>query len=53
VLPLAPDEVIEAVVDTRDYETNNYLVVVTRNGQVEKTNCEPWTEPLPAPEIGP
>ncbi len=37
VLPLDPDEVIEAVVDTRDYETHQYLVMATRKGQVKKT----------------
>lgn len=42
VLPLAPDEAIEAVVDTRDYETSNYLVMVTRNGQVKKTKMSDY-----------
>jgi len=37
VLPLDPDERIQAVVDTRDYETARYLVVVTKQGQVKKT----------------
>ncbi|MDP8959651.1 MAG: DNA gyrase subunit A [Actinomycetota bacterium] len=37
VLPLGPQERIEAVVDTRDYETARYLVMVTRQGQVKKT----------------
>jgi DNA gyrase subunit A len=37
VLPLAPDEAVEAVVDTRDYETHRYLVIATRKGQVKKT----------------
>jgi DNA gyrase subunit A len=37
VLPLEPDEVIQAVVDTRDYETHQYLVMATRLGQVKKT----------------
>ncbi len=37
VLPIEPDERIEAVVDTRDYETSNFLVMVTRKGQVKKT----------------
>ncbi|MEX2419857.1 MAG: DNA gyrase subunit A, partial [Acidimicrobiia bacterium] len=37
VLPLGPDEVIEAVVDTRDYETARYLVIATRDGQIKKT----------------
>ncbi len=37
VLPLEPDERIEAIVDTRDYETARYLVMVTKKGQVKKT----------------
>ncbi len=37
VLPLEPDERIEAIVDTRDYETARYLVMVTKQGQVKKT----------------
>ena len=37
VLPMDPDEVIEAVIDTRDYETSRYLVAFTKMGQVKKT----------------
>ena len=37
VLPVQPDEVIQAVVDTRDYESYKYLVMVTSSGQVKKT----------------
>ncbi len=37
VLPLLPDERIEAIVDTRDYETARYLVMITKNGVVKKT----------------
>ncbi len=37
VMPLQPDETIEAVVDMRDYETAKFLVVATRNGQIKKT----------------
>jgi DNA gyrase subunit A len=37
VLPLQPDERVEAVVDTRDYESYSYLLIVTRDGQVKKT----------------
>ena len=37
LLQLSPDEEIAAVVDTRDYETNRFLVFATRNGQVKKT----------------
>ena len=37
VLPLGPDERIEAIVDTRDYETSRFLVMVTKKGVVKKT----------------
>jgi len=37
VLPLGPDERIEAVIDTRSYETARYLVMVTKQGLVKKT----------------
>ena len=37
VLPLEPDERIEAIIDTRDYETARFLVMVTRNGTAKKT----------------
>ncbi len=37
IMPLEPDERIEAVVDTRDYETSRFLVIATRNGLVKKT----------------
>ena len=37
VLPLQPDERIEAIIDMRDYETARYLVMVTRKGTAKKT----------------
>jgi DNA gyrase subunit A len=37
LLPLAPDERIRAIIDTRDYETSTYLFFATRSGQVKKT----------------
>lgn len=37
VLPLEPEERIQAIVDTRDYETARFLVTVTKKGQVKKT----------------
>ena len=37
VLPLAPDEIVEAVIDTRDYESNRYLVMFTKRGLVKKS----------------
>ncbi len=37
VLPMDPDERVEAIIDTRDYETMRYLIAFTRMGQVKKT----------------
>jgi DNA gyrase subunit A len=42
VMPLDPEERIEAVIDTRDYETNRYLVMVTKNGQAKKTEFKEY-----------
>lgn len=42
VLPLEPEERIEAIVDTRDYETARYLVMVTKSGQVKKTEFKEY-----------
>ena len=36
-LPVGPDERIQAIIDTRDYETARFLVMVTRGGVVKKT----------------
>ncbi len=37
VLPMEPDERVEAIIDTRDYETFRHLVAFTKLGQVKKT----------------
>jgi DNA gyrase subunit A len=37
LLPLAPDERIQAIIDTRTYETERHLFFATRLGQVKKT----------------
>jgi DNA gyrase subunit A len=37
LLPLMNDEHIQAIVDTRDYETSRFLFFATRQGQVKKT----------------
>jgi DNA gyrase subunit A len=42
VMPLEPEERIEAVIDTRDYETNRYLVMVTKKGQTKKTEFKEY-----------
>lgn len=36
-LPVETGEHIQAIIDTRDYETSRYLVMVTKHGQVKKT----------------
>ena len=33
LLPLQPDERIQAIIDTRDYETNRYLFFATRRAR--------------------
>jgi DNA gyrase subunit A len=38
LLPLAPDEVIQAIIGTRDFPADGYLVFATRQGQVKKTS---------------
>ena len=35
-------ETIQAVIDTRDYETGRYLVMVTKNGQAKKTEFQEY-----------
>ena len=37
LLPLAPNEVIQAIIGTRDFSADNYLVFATKLGQVKKT----------------
>jgi len=37
LLPLQPDEHVQAIIDTRDYPTDRYLFFATRKGTVKKT----------------
>jgi DNA gyrase subunit A len=37
VVPMRPDDRVAAVIDTRDYETNRYLLIATKKGMVKKT----------------
>lgn len=37
LLPLQPDERIQAIIDTRDYESHRFLFFATKHGQVKKT----------------
>ena len=48
LLPLQPDERIQAIIDTRDYETNQYLFFATRMGQVKKTRFTEYDSSLRA-----
>jgi DNA gyrase subunit A len=48
LLPLQPGETIQAVIDTRDYETNRYLFFATRMGQVKKTKFTEYDSSLRA-----
>ena len=42
VLPLEPEERVQAIIDTRDYETGRYLVMVTRRGVAKKTEFKEY-----------
>jgi DNA gyrase subunit A len=46
LLPLQPDERIQAVIDTRDYETHRFLFFATRKGQVKKTKFNEYDSSL-------
>ena len=48
LLPLQPGEQVKAIIDTRDYETNQYLFFATRNGQVKKTRFSEYDSSLRA-----
>ncbi len=42
VLPLGPNEIVQSIIDTRDYETGRYLVMVTKKGQAKKTEFKEY-----------
>ncbi len=48
LLPLQPGEHIQAIIDTRDYETNQYLFFATKKGQVKKTKFTAYDSSLRA-----
>jgi DNA gyrase subunit A len=48
LLPLRPDEHIQAIIDTRDYESNQYLFFATKLGQVKKTRFTEYDSSLRA-----
>jgi DNA gyrase subunit A len=48
LLPLAADEHIQAIIDTRDYESHRFLFFATRLGQVKKTKFTEYDSSLRA-----
>ena len=46
LLPLQPDEKIQAIIDTRTYEDGAYLFFATRNGTVKKTKMSEYDSSL-------
>ena len=48
LLPLQDDEEIQAIIDTRDYETNRYLFFATAKGRVKKTRFNAYDSSLRA-----
>jgi DNA gyrase subunit A len=46
LLPLQPSEHIQAIIDTRDYESYRYLFFVTKQGQVKKTKFNEYDSSL-------
>jgi DNA gyrase subunit A len=46
LLQLEPDESIQAIIDTRDYETQPYLFFATKLGQVKKTRFSEYDSSL-------
>ncbi len=42
VLPLEPEERVQAIIDTRDYETGRYLVMITKQGMAKKTEFKEY-----------
>ena len=48
LLQLQPEEHIQAVIDTRDYETNRFLFFATRQGRVKKTLFSAYDSSLKA-----
>jgi DNA gyrase subunit A len=51
VLPLRPDERVQAVQATRDFKEGKYLVFATRKGQIKKTEFLAYNTPIKADGI--
>ncbi len=48
LLQLDPEEKVAAVIDTRDYETNRFLVFATKSGHVKKTKFTEYNKSRPS-----
>jgi DNA gyrase subunit A len=48
LLPLQGGERVQAIIDTRDYETNRYLFFATKKGRVKKTRFNEYDSSLRA-----
>src|SRR3989440_9502531 len=48
VLPLREGEFVRAVLATRDFSEDKYLVFATRNGQIKKTEFKAYNTPIKA-----
>ncbi|MEM9520570.1 MAG: DNA gyrase subunit A [Actinomycetota bacterium] len=48
LLPLQDDETVQAIIDTRDYETMRYLFFATAKGRVKKTRFNAYDSSLKA-----
>jgi DNA gyrase subunit A len=46
LLPLQPGEHVQAIIDTRDYESYRYLFFATKQGQVKKTKFNEYDSSL-------
>ncbi|HYZ78985.1 MAG TPA: DNA gyrase subunit A [Gaiellaceae bacterium] len=51
LLPFRLDEQVRAVIQTRDFEDAEYLVLATKNGVVKKTKFQEYNTPLKADGI--
>src|SRR5205807_4117651 len=51
VLPLREGEDVRAVLATRDFSEDKYLVFATRNGQIKKTEFKAYNTPIRADGI--
>ena len=43
VLSMGQDEKVQAIIDTRDYETENFLLILTEKGTVKKSSFKDFT----------